>query len=120
MSSNDMSTWFERLQAPPPASPGTRIRLVAMDNDPDPIPPGSEGTVSGGNGAQMWVRWDSGRTLMLLVGRDDWEVIAVVPDGCECLYDHGRRSPYPGCPATHPPELGGPPAGIPPIEAEIR
>jgi hypothetical protein len=32
----------------------------------------------------------------------------LVPDDCECYYSRGTRRPYPGCPATHPPELGGP------------
>jgi hypothetical protein len=66
---------------------GTRVRLVAMPDDPDPIPYGAEGTVIGGSegfgpsslfasgGQQVWVTWDSGRTLNLIPGIDRWEVI---------------------------------------------
>jgi hypothetical protein len=55
---------------------GTRIRLVAMLDDPDPITPGSKGTViSGTPGVQVWVSWDNGRSLNLIPGVDHWEVI---------------------------------------------
>jgi hypothetical protein len=36
------------------------------------------------------------------------EWIDSVPDDCECYYHRGVRRPYPGCPAAHPAELGGP------------
>jgi len=51
------------------------VRLLAMPNDPDPVAVGSEGTVVGGNGGQLWLRWDSGRTLSLIVGVDRYEVL---------------------------------------------
>ena len=61
---------------------GTRIRLVSsMPDDPDPIPVGSEGTVIGGAepsgfmSGQVWVKWDSGRSLNLVVGTDYWVTI---------------------------------------------
>jgi hypothetical protein len=47
-----------------------------MSDDPCPIEPGTTGTVTGGNGAQMWVDWDNGRGLMLIPGQDRWRVIA--------------------------------------------
>lgn len=43
-----------------------------MPNDPDPIPVGTEGTVTGGSepsfnmAGQIWVEWDNGRSLILL------------------------------------------------------
>jgi len=46
-----------------------------MPDDPDPIPDGTQGTVTGGNGEQVWVDWDNGRSLILLVGHDRWKVI---------------------------------------------
>jgi hypothetical protein len=51
-----------------------------MENDPDPIEPGSEGTVNyvgrfPGEGQQIGVDWDSGRTLMLVVGEDEFELV---------------------------------------------
>ena len=59
---------------------GARVRLINMPDDPDPIEPGSEGTINyvgsvGGFGQQIGVKWDSGRTLMLIVGVDDFEVL---------------------------------------------
>ena len=59
---------------------GSRVRLINMPDDPDPIEPGSEGTINyvgrvSGFGQQIGVKWDSGRTLMLIVGVDDFEVL---------------------------------------------
>jgi hypothetical protein len=58
-----------------PPRPGDRIRLVAMPDDPDPIPPGSTGTVTSvhphGTGPNRWfqvlVDWDR-RRLKVLAG----------------------------------------------------
>ena len=71
----DDRDFFRRITQPPPEPRGTRIRLVSMPNDPAPIEPGTEGTVEGGNGGQLWVKWDNGRALMLAVGVDTYEVI---------------------------------------------
>ena len=54
---------------------GTRVEMVYMPDDPDPIPAGTQGTVIGGSGDQLWVRWDNGRSLNLLVGIDRFTVI---------------------------------------------
>jgi len=57
---------------------GDRIRLLAMPEDPDPIPSGSTGTVTrvtDGPVAQISVDWDNGRTLSLVPGVDQFEVI---------------------------------------------
>ena len=66
-----------------PIRRGTRIRLIAMPNDPDPIPPGSEGTVvdvTDGPLGQVTVDWDnSTRTLALIPGVDVFEVIEPTP-----------------------------------------
>jgi hypothetical protein len=67
--------------------PRDRIRLVAMQDDPDPIRPGSLGTVvriaRHGGGRDAWhqidVAWDNGRTLMLVSPPDEFEIV-VVPD----------------------------------------
>lgn len=67
---------YEDISKPCPVPTGTRIALISMGKDPDPIAPGATGTVTGGTGAQLWVEWDNGRTLNLLVGEDRWEVIA--------------------------------------------
>ena len=60
---------------------GKRIRLVRMI-DPDPIPVGSEGEVTWVNQVksmrftQIAVKWDNGRTLMLSIPPDSYEVIS--------------------------------------------
>jgi len=71
----DNQTFYRNLSRPLPVPEGTRIELVSMHDDPNPIPPGFRGTVVGGNGAQMYVDWDEGRSLMLLVGVDRWRVV---------------------------------------------
>jgi hypothetical protein len=59
--------------------PGDRIRLLAMTDDPDPIPPGTTGTVIAvrqlGTRCQVDVAWQNGRTLMLVVPPDQFEVL---------------------------------------------
>ncbi len=58
---------------------GDAIRLIKMNEDPDPIPAGSTGIVTKvteGTLAQIDVRWDdSGRSLSLIPGVDQFEVI---------------------------------------------
>jgi hypothetical protein len=62
--------------------PGDRIRLVAMLDDPDPIAPGTTETVTTvrqhGTWSQVDVKWDNGRTLMLVVPPDQFEVVPQV------------------------------------------
>ena len=60
--------------------PGERIRLVRMDDDPDPIPVGTEGRVTSIHEhapgfTQVHVDWDNGRTLMLSMPKDVVTVI---------------------------------------------
>ncbi len=68
---------------------GDRIRLIEMPDDPDPIPPGSEGVVievTEGPLAQIIVKWDSGRSLSLVPGMDVFAIVephAVESDGEE-------------------------------------
>ena len=63
------------------ALPGDRIRLIKMSNDPDPIEPNTTGTVKKVGTVYMfgedhlYVDWDNGRRLSLLVGTDEFEVI---------------------------------------------
>lgn len=62
----------------PMFEPGDRVRLVRMDDDPDPVPVGTEGTVTDvdvvdlGDGcyAQVSVDWDNGRTLSVATPPD--------------------------------------------------
>lgn len=61
-----------------PPKPGERIELVAMPQDPHPIPVGTNGTVNfvreHKTGNSVWlqidVAWDNGRQLMLVVPPD--------------------------------------------------
>jgi len=63
------------------ALPGDRIRLIKMSDDPEPIEPNTTGTVKKVgtvymfNEDHLYVDWDNGRTLSLLVGTDEFEVI---------------------------------------------
>ena len=59
---------------------GKRIKLLSMPNDPDPIPIGSEGLVEMvgsefDNTTQIFVKWDNGRSLILLGGLDEFQVL---------------------------------------------
>lgn len=66
---------------------GDRIRLTATLVDPDPIPAGATGTITR-IGETPWERqvsvsWDpphAHRTLMLLEGTDDFEVVQTAED----------------------------------------
>lgn len=63
---------------------GSRVRLVAMPNDPDPVAVGDEGVVRSivpvGDWHQVDVAWDSGRSLMLTCPPDLVEVLDAVLD----------------------------------------
>lgn len=59
--------------------PGDRIELVKMVDDPDPIEPGTLGTVNFivqlGTQQQVDVDWDDGRALMLIVPPDRYRIL---------------------------------------------
>ena len=61
--------------------PGTRVMLVDMPDDSGPPPVGTVGTVTGGNGAQVWVAWDNGSRVALLPGVDRWREVVCDHDG---------------------------------------
>jgi len=62
--------------------PGDRIELLSMPKDPDPVPVGSTGTVAfvneHGSGPRAWLQigvdWDNGRSLMLVVPPDEFDI----------------------------------------------
>jgi hypothetical protein len=69
-----------------PCKVGDRIRLLEMQDDPDPIEPGTTGTVTGvhrfhGLGPKLdgsWqisVNWDVSRSLALCYPPDHFEVL---------------------------------------------
>ena len=59
-----------------PDMAGKRIRCVRMNDDPMPIEPGSEGEIVAVNSlGDIEVRWDNGRSLSLIPGVDEYEII---------------------------------------------
>jgi hypothetical protein len=55
---------------------GKRVKLIEpMNNDPHPIEVGSEGVVYNVGYNVVNVRWDSGRSLGLIIGEDIFEVL---------------------------------------------
>lgn len=60
---------------------GDRIELLEMHNDPNPIAPGTQGTVTFINKVrsmgftQIAVDWDNGSTLMLTVPPDRYRIL---------------------------------------------
>lgn len=60
--------------------PGTRIELLEMPGDPDPVAIGTRGTVEqyhrfSDSSVQIAVKWDNGRTLALVVPPDRYKVL---------------------------------------------
>jgi hypothetical protein len=54
---------------------GKRVRLISMENDPNPIEKGSMGTIYHVGGGVINVEWDSGRILGLVEGEDRYEIV---------------------------------------------
>ena len=55
---------------------GTRIKLIAMGDDPHPIPSGTKGTVDFVDDiGTVHCTFDNGRHLGLIAGEDSWRKI---------------------------------------------
>ena len=54
---------------------GDRVKLISMDNDPNPVENGTEGTIFYIGGGVVEVEWDNGRILGLVVGQDIFTII---------------------------------------------
>ncbi|MGB7346266.1 MAG: DUF4314 domain-containing protein [Pirellulaceae bacterium] len=71
-----------------PLKLGDRIRLLSMTDDPDPIPIGATGTVTGLYAQSGWIQidveWDNGRSLMLSIPPDLVERIEAPKDAPTC------------------------------------
>jgi hypothetical protein len=64
----------ERLRKEVPV--GTRIELIEMEDDPNPVSPGIRGTVIGvDDAASIMVDWDNGRSLSLIYGVDRYRAL---------------------------------------------
>ena len=58
--------------------PGTRLELISMGKDPDPVPPGTRGTVARVNSyGDIEMSWDNGRTLSLIPGEDSFRKLTM-------------------------------------------
>ena len=54
---------------------GKRIRMIDMKDDPAPIENGCEGTVVHTGCGVISVNWDGGRTLGVVDGVDEYEIL---------------------------------------------
>ena len=74
---NHPNRWaYRREYARRSYPPGTRIRLLEMSEDPNPVPVGSCGTVLAVDDAgQLLMQWDNGRNLSLVPGTYNFEVL---------------------------------------------
>jgi hypothetical protein len=54
---------------------GKRIRMIEMVNDPNPILPGSLGTIYNVGADVLNVLWDNGRQLGVIFGVDNFEIL---------------------------------------------
>ena len=63
---------FMREQYPP----GTRLRLIEMNDPYAPVPPGTEGSIAHiDDQCQIHMKWDNGRTLAVIPGVDRFSII---------------------------------------------
>jgi len=61
---------------------GKRIRLIQMGDDPNPVEPGTEGTIDHVDSiGQLHVKWDNGRSLAIVPEEDQYEIITEELDG---------------------------------------
>jgi len=54
---------------------GKRVKLISMNDDPNPIETGTEGTIYHVGGGVINVKWDNGRSLGLIVGEDEYKIL---------------------------------------------
>lgn len=70
---------YRAMSAPPAVTVGSRIVIDTISKTDQayiPLSPGDEGEVVGGNGAQLWVRFDKGVDVTVLPGVDRYSVLA--------------------------------------------
>ena len=75
-------------QKDPNAKEGMRVRLVTMMDDPNPVTPGTEGTIRLVDGmGVIHVKWDDGRTLGLIPGVDDYVLQPAIGDFFDKMHE---------------------------------
>ena len=56
--------------------PGTEVELIAMPEDPHPVPPGTRGKVLAVDDAgQLVMKWNNGSSLSLIPGVDRFRTV---------------------------------------------
>ena len=70
-----MSSIFDTMGEAPQELIGSRIKLIEMVNDPDPVPPGTEGKIYWQGAGALNVEWDNGRNIAVLEGVDKYEIL---------------------------------------------
>ncbi len=56
--------------------PGTEVELIAMPEDPHPVPPGTRGKVIMVDDAgQLVIKWNNGSSLSLIPGVDSFQKV---------------------------------------------
>ena len=54
---------------------GKRVKVNNMVNEPHPIESGTIGTITNVGYDVINVKWDNGRSLGLIIGEDDYEIL---------------------------------------------
>lgn len=54
---------------------GKRVRLIRMVDEKQPVESGTIGTIRHVGGGVINVNWDNGRSLGLIEGEDDYEIL---------------------------------------------
>jgi len=55
---------------------GKRLRLIQMNNEPNPVLPGTEGTIYYVDDAgTIHLKWDDGSELGVIIGLDEYQIL---------------------------------------------
>lgn len=55
---------------------GKKVECISMKNEPRPVPTGTSGVIKFVDGiGQLHVDWDNGRSLALIPGEDEYNIL---------------------------------------------